>query len=415
MKNKTLVVVTSTALLLGVCADTSWARRSRRRTPNPSERYGGSAKRGAAHGEALAQSFYERAVLLGKQGQFGQAKSLMTNVVRKNPSNDKYRYYLALLLYKNGDFGAAEKETKILKNGSLERYRRKALGLQARIDAALTGDTPLIQPMRPGFQGYTHSSGENYARMDYQNSHVNVADMAGRIRSGQIQSVSPRLEPSMTPSTYRSVYGRGGPTPMQPISPMDPRAVRSPVRQAPSVPDPLTANRGWVDPGTVTLTPPPSVPVAPPVFVEPTRSAAKPKPPKPVRTAKVNKPVKKTPPRKIVAAEPTTEPENPFTSDGGEDDVWDDVPVASPPAPAPAPSKAPAPPAPPSKAPEPVDDGFGDGFGDDGGFGEIIDEADGGATETPTPEASKPAPAAADESGDDGFGDGFGDEFGDGF
>lgn len=154
------------------------AARGRKR--NRRKDLGGNSRRARRGGEALAQSYYESAVRMGKKGQYGQATQLMERAVEKNNSNEKYRYYLSLLLYKTGDFGEAASHLKRLERARSDRYRTKAGALMSRIDGVLNGSVPLVQPLRPSMPA---GSGGHLEVLP-PSAYVNVASRSAAMRSG---------------------------------------------------------------------------------------------------------------------------------------------------------------------------------------------------------------------------------------
>lgn len=428
MRRRTLTLLVGATVLLGTGAPEALAGRY-----GNSNSFGGSAARARNSGEALAQSFYERAVHLGKSGQYGQAKALMQNVVRKNPSNEKYRYFYALLLYKVGDFGQAASECRQLERGSFERYRRKGRALMERIDKINTGEIPLVQPLRPSGYASRGVAMRNLRGLP-PNAYMNVADMAGLAAMGEAPGVLLRTG-AMSGADYSELRRQAPPAASTPAPGFgdDPMAemgdqiatAASETLERAEDEGPFTADRGWIDPedadgmtsgdsSTAEITDsnnpflgedafstdgPPLTPDR--GWVDPPKPAApKPAKPKPAPAAKpADNPFEVAGAGAFDTGEgdgafgdafEETEPET-----GGGEDVWADEeePAAAPP----------APPAPPPPAPEPKEDpppaaddgGFDDGGFSDEGFG------DGGFEETP-------AEAATEEDGgfaEEGFGD----------
>ena len=405
MRNPALALVVAASLLLGASPQAAQAARSR----NRSNSLGGSARRAASGGEALAQSFYERAVLLGKQGQYGQASKLMGTVVQKNPSNDKYRYYHALLLYKIGDFGEAASECRRLERASLERYRRKGSALAERIQGIQSGEIATVQPLRaPGGVPVGAARLERMGTLP-ESAYMNVANMASKAAAGEMPKVAVRAGPALSSAAYRNQQGAMA----DEMANAATRAVETASAAAAPPPatdaNPFSDEQGWADPTEVK--PPPAAPAA-------TKPAA-------------TKPAASKPPPADNPFEPTDSAfaDTAFADGGGfTEDVWGDDGAAAkkpaPPKPAPKPAAKPPPPTkapPPAKKPEPPkvaakpaeEGGFEDGgFGDFGSFDEPAAKKPEPAKPAPKP-AAKPATKPAGGGGDfeDGFGDagGFGD------
>jgi hypothetical protein len=183
-----------------------------------SKRAGGSASRARSGGSVLAQSYYTRAVKMGQQGNYEEAKTLLGRAVEKNPDNEKYRYFLSLLLFKVGDFGEAASRARGLQNASSERYRTKASALLARIDDYLRGNVSVGNPAGSGGIPSAHARD-----VLPPGAYVNIARSASEINAGGSPGASPK-GPSMTSASYRDVKARvmaGQPAATPTRSPME--------------------------------------------------------------------------------------------------------------------------------------------------------------------------------------------------
>lgn len=364
------------AALILVPTSATEAARSRNR--------GGSWRRARTSGEALAQRFYEQSVQLGKQRQYGQASHLMKRAVEKNPSNEKYRYFLSLLLYKIGDFGESMDHLKRLENGRMDRYRKKAGALMARIDQVLREEVPVVAPIQPSQPAGSWS----HLEVLPPDAYVNVAGQAARFNAGMVKPVQEIHGPTMSPSEYKAL--REG-------SAVAMLARPKPERVLPPEPAP---------PAEAAMTP-----------REPPGIAAQPRAPAPAADAAVAANMDAAdawadaPPTAPAAPAKPAKPaeEDPFAMDAFADAGFDEpeTPPAEPeanpfleePDPAPEPVEEPDPFEEPEPAPAaaPADDGFDD-FGGDGGdaFDDVLDEAD-----SPPPEPEpEPEPEPADEFGE---------------
>lgn len=326
-----------------------------------SDRAGGSAQRGLSGGEALAQSFYERSVLFAKQRKYGQAVQLMERVVDKNPQNEKYRYFLSLLLYKQGNLTAAAQQARSLRNARVERYRLKSEALLGRITAAQRAQTPAPSYHRSSVPASAPEPGKvmqvGLGTLP-DDAYFNVAgalrDSLGRASKRNASSGS----------KWKSVRSSDKVVETMVASALQPTKSRAGMTESSSG-DPSKSGYGWIDPTSVKK--------------KKAKAAKKASSSKPKAT---KKPKKSTPARAPVAEVDTADAFG---------DVWGEEPAAPPePEPAPEPMVADASPA--------ADSDFGDAFSD--GFTEEQEAPADDGFDTP----EEPAAPAAEES--------FGDEFG---